>query len=489
MNTIWPPGHPLHALLYGQSDLEQLCSERPLDWDEYAHMNEFHGNASVLKRFAGLPQDEPLPFAVEHAIPYDLETAYAYDLNCGLPLFLAVHGQSAALYREGPIEKVEPVGFTYLYAMDLFSRLHPEVGTPERRGTLVFPDKSTLLMDTDFDRDAFAARLAALPEAYQPVVVCVYWRDVVRGNHAAYVKAGLPIVSCGHLRDPDFLLRLHDLCRRFRWSCANDIAGSYVLSILSGCHFFHLPSGPVTQSKHGQTGTFQRDPTLEKPEKTACLEAAPFPPGDPGPQQTLAHRLAGVDYKKTAKEICALWKEGHERLVHRLQPISLEIGPHTPLDAWHALRPVGVDRDGWMRRDARLRIGRTESVAGARLTFEFLKPAAPDDQAVELVVQRQGLLYASLKPPRYRQELVVACEVDASETVIGLSCSHDVQLPGEPRRRCMRLTRVELLDAPGLSTAMQPTKKAGQSKAATRKPESGPSLLRRLRDRLFTGRP
>jgi len=474
-------GHPLEGLLYAQADLKALCADRPLDWSEYAHMNEFHGNASVLKRYAGLPPDEPLPFAIEHAIPYDLEAAYEYDLNCGLPMFLAVHEESAALYRGGPVPDVQAVGFTHLYALELFERLHPQLRETPRRGTIVFPDKSTLLMDTDFDRDAFAAKLAALPEEYQPVVVCLYWRDVQRGNHGAYERAGLPLVTCGHLRDGDFLLRLHDLCRRFRYACANDIAGSFVLSILSGCHFFHLPGGPLTQRKHGRTGVHDHDPALDMPRKAACLAASPFPPASPEAQRRLARELAGVAYKKTPREIAELHACAQEALRRAIAPLKLELNGQTPLEPWHRLLPAGIDPDGWMRREACLRVARSPGVAAIRLTLDFRKPASDSDAVVDLEILVQGRPFARLRPPRFHREVLVTCDPFAPETVIRLVSSHAPLLPGEPRERSLRLSRVELMDAAGArSQTVAGEKSATRNKPAT--PGRRRSLLRRAKE-------
>lgn len=439
--------HPLHGLLYDQTNLEELCAERPLDWDEYAHMNEFHGNASVLKEYAGLPMEEPLPLAIEHAIPFDRTEAYPYDLNCGLPMFLGVHDSSASLYLAAGMPLVHVVGSMYLYAIELFKRRHPEVGEVKRRGTLVFPDKSTLLMDTDFDRESFAGRLKALPEPYQPVVVCTYWRDFVRGGHRPFLEAGLPVVSCGHVRDGDFMIRLHDLCRRFQYSCANDLAGSFVYSVLSGCHFFHLPGGNLTQSKGGVTTTYDRDPTLEKGDKTECLASAPFPPQDPVQQRALVARHAGVGHLKSPEAVRGYYQEAVNVLRGELRPGEIKFGPDTDVGELHRLRPIGVDRDGWVGKCGVLRVANTQVVGGLRLHLELTNPGP--DARVRTEVSVNGALAGTLVSPPFAFTVGIPLPQEGGEVRVEFTSNHDIALLDDPRRRSIRFITMELLE-PGV---------------------------------------
>jgi hypothetical protein len=439
MNTV----RPLDGLLYDQTDLTRLCAERPLDWSEYAPMNEFHGNASILKRYAELPLERPLPFAVEHAIPYDLESAYEYDLNSGLSMFLAVHEQSAALYKTGPITEAHAIGFTHLYAMELFDQLHPQAAPVERHGTIVFPDKSTLLMDTDFDRASFAARLAALPEEYQPVVVCVYWKDVVRGNHLPFEQAGLPVVTCGHLQDGDFLLRFHDLCRRFRYACANDIAGSFVLSILSGCHFFHLTGGPLTQRGKNE-GSFEQDPTLDKPQKASCLLASPFPPDDAAAQRQLAEQLCGKAYQRSVEELRSLYLVAEEALACRLtEGKVLLCGPESRPGLF-AFRPVGVDYDSWARKECSLRVGSPNKFSALVIELQLVLGTS-SGQTVDVYVTGKHHEQTTAMPQH--QTVFVPLPSTGAECEVTLRSNKELALSGESRVRSFRILSLELLPA------------------------------------------
>ncbi|MDX2227182.1 MAG: glycosyltransferase family 2 protein [Verrucomicrobiae bacterium] len=439
--------HILSGLLYGQSELDTICAARPFDWLEYAHMNEFHGNAWIFKQYANLPGDAPLPFGIEHAIPYDLQEAYTYDLNSGLPMFLAVHDRSARLYRRKGMT-VYPVGFSHLYAMDLFTGRHPTPAhSPPRSGTLVFPDKSTLLMNTDFDRESFVRRLLDLPGEYQPVVACIYWRDYIRGTHRPFEKAGIPLVSCGHLRDGLFLLRFHDLCRRFRYACANDISGSFTLSILSGCHFFHLPGGPLRQEREGRTEIHPCDPGLGKPHKAACLEASPFPPADPGPQRALAEQMSGLAFKQTPENIRSYHEQACRMLASRGTGQRLRLPNPDRLGELFAFRPVGVDVDGWCRPRAVFHI--PTHLQAARITFHGRVPRVDFGTPFVVRVLLNGTLIQTRRVfgRKFKVTVILPRSPGHPEHTVEFLSGREFALCHEERRRSFHLHQLRVSSA------------------------------------------
>ena len=73
----------------------------------------------------------------------------------------------------------------------------------------------------------------------KPVVVCIYWKDYLLGHHLEYINRGIKVVTAGHIYDPLFLLRLHDICRNFKYSTSNDIGTHLCASVYSGCNFFY----------------------------------------------------------------------------------------------------------------------------------------------------------------------------------------------------------------------------------------------------------
>jgi hypothetical protein len=351
---------------YDQADLARLCRAREVEHTEYHEANQLFGFSALLREYAALPPDEPLPWAMEHAILFDAPEPLQMDMASRLPLLLSVTERQAANLRPRVKARVLPVGSAFFYLRHVYLRRHADTDAPaERRGTLVFPDKSTVNKEVNFDRERFAERLAALPAEYQPVAVSVYWKDFDRGQHLPFERAGLRLVTSGHAYDPLFLLRQYDLCRQFRYACANDISTSFCLSVLSGCRFFYLPTGGLSVKYNGVTLRYAEEPTLALPGKRACIAASPFPPvsGEGGDecdsggaaQRELAELFAGKASVREPEFFQSLFEEGR-RLLQSGPPPPAEFRHGRRLDELAGWTPRGIAPDGWARAECGLTI-------------------------------------------------------------------------------------------------------------------------------------
>ncbi|VTU02605.1 Glycosyl transferase family 2 OS=Calothrix sp. PCC 7507 GN=Cal7507_5339 PE=4 SV=1 [Gemmataceae bacterium] len=420
------------SLLFSQDDLAALCRERPVFPGEYHIQNELYGLHRLLGEYAGLPADRPLPWAMEHAITFGSPEPYEAELATPLPIRLAITEEQAAALRARGGRPVHAIGSAYFYMRELFARRYGE-SAPPRAGTIVFPDKSTTHQDTDYDRDRFAADLAALPDEYQPVAVSVFWRDWQRGCHEPFARAGLRLVTSGHPYDPLFLFRQHDLCRRFRYACSNDLSTSFCLSVLSGCRFFHRPTGGLTVTRGGVASSYPEEPTLQLPGKRECVAAAPFQPASsPDLQVRLAERYAGRASVRPPEFFRRLYDEGHRAL------LSLPAGdqdfdapgPAHRLAAW---RGWGIDADGW----ARAAFGFTTPAGpcGVRLELDVLPGAVPEWPLAEVRAGGESLALR-LVPGRVAIEVPGGCDVEIRGSA---------EFPLGPRHRGLRVVRVARL--------------------------------------------
>ena len=244
--------------LFNQDQLDLLCADRKLRTSEIHKPNDFYGQASALKRYAGLPQGYALKGVLEHG-PSLRDELWEQDLAAPLPMNLAVSEGRARLFRTHTGKPTIPIGFGYLYAMRVVDRDYGHVGP--RVGTLAFPCHSTHSVQCKFDHGDYAGRLAALPASMQPVAVCAYWKDFLVGSYRPYSRRGISLVTAGHMYDADFLLRFHDLCRRFRFAVSNHIGSHLFQSVASGCDFqyvnstdlqFELPVDEETRLSRGR---------------------------------------------------------------------------------------------------------------------------------------------------------------------------------------------------------------------------------------------
>lgn len=339
---------------FQQENLAELCCEREPDTGELTIMNHCYGIGEILRRYAGLPEDEPLAFGYEHVIPFTPGNVKSCDLNDGLPAFLTSIPEQVEPLRRAGFARPVAGGFGIHYARRV---LESELGwspPPVRSGTLAFPAKSTIEVDRSFDFEEYARHLASLPSQFQPVAVSIYWKDYLKGNHRHYEDRGIPVYTCGNMFDPLFLFRFIDLCSRFRYSCSNSIASSYPLSVVCGCHFFWNQTGEIRRSDPG-SGPGAVPDLLEAHSTfgSQLAAVAPFPP-DPAllaRQHFLAGQATGRDELKQPDEIRELQQWSRRALLSQ-QESRLSFASrveHAVLNRW--LRRH-LYNDGWAKSGA-----------------------------------------------------------------------------------------------------------------------------------------
>lgn len=231
-------------ILQGADDLERLCRPRELRTAEIFEPNAFYGNDLVLKQYAGLPPDQPLKAVVPHGIVFDPSYVWQSERRTLLPAVLAYSDYRAQAYaqatRKLPIRSAVPFA--------CLPKLLGEVPPAERSGTLFFPGHSSHRATAHADFAGMAEALTRLEATYQPVTVCIYWREHELGRHRPFLERGLRVASAGHIFDPAFLFRLFHLCQRHRYAASNHVGSSLLYSVLAGCRFFLLPGFGVTYS-------------------------------------------------------------------------------------------------------------------------------------------------------------------------------------------------------------------------------------------------
>lgn len=191
--------------------IAELARDREQVTPEIHAPNDYYGHATALKKYAGLPADYALKLYIQHGVRFDLSYwrhDYRKDHRIGL-----VHSPwRVEVLREQIPKKLYAIGPYLHYAEPLFSR-EEIAGCREQLGRtlLVFPAHSTQWIDTNYDLDAFAERLRDEQRRFQTVLVCLYWKDVLRGAREQYGERGFRCVTAGHLADREFLPRFRAL--------------------------------------------------------------------------------------------------------------------------------------------------------------------------------------------------------------------------------------------------------------------------------------
>lgn len=276
-------------LLAETEDIERLCQPRELSTAEVFSPNAFYGNDLVLKRYAGLPDDKPLKVVVPHGIVFNLQFVWEQEARAPLPAVLAYGDDRERAYaratRKLRIRAATP--FAYLGA------LMGEAPGVRRSGTLFFPAHSSHRITAEADFEGIAERLLQLEDKYQPVSVCIYWRDYELGRHRPFLARGFRVVTAGHIFDPMFLPRLYCLCQAHRFASSNHVGSSLPYAVLAGCAFFLLAGFGVNFA--GTRGALTEDFSGVGPAMRALEEAFAMPVDKTTPyQRDLVDRLTGL---------------------------------------------------------------------------------------------------------------------------------------------------------------------------------------------------
>lgn len=113
-------------------------------------------------------------------------------------------------------ENIFPIGAPFFYADSILSET--EIRAEKKRlghNLLAFPMHSSHNVDTNYDPHTFLEILKEERNHFDTVRVCLYWKDLLRGEAEIYLKNGFECVCCGHIFDINFLRRqkaLFEIC-------------------------------------------------------------------------------------------------------------------------------------------------------------------------------------------------------------------------------------------------------------------------------------
>lgn len=195
---------------------------------------EWYGLARVFTDLADLPRGFPLrPLMPHHGIVMEEVEPLPYYATSPLPVLVS-RPAFIPLYNQGGKRPVLAVGNGQVH----YRRQRNIIPDRAARGTLAVPTHSTHHVQALFDAEAYAEELLRLPEAFQPVTVCLYWKDLLLEQHLPFMKKGLRVVCAGHLFDPNFTANFYRHLRAHRYVTGNAIGSHTVYALEMGIPYF-----------------------------------------------------------------------------------------------------------------------------------------------------------------------------------------------------------------------------------------------------------
>jgi hypothetical protein len=287
-------------------DLWELARPRRLVTRELYPFNAFYGHADLLRTYSGIMGSQPLKLAIEHG-PTFFPNPQDPDLATWLPRYFCAAPARAAFFEQNALHdaKAVAIGPLILYARALAP---PEPST-ERR--LVFFDAhSSDYLTASYDVDVAVARLAALQNEFDEIVVCLYWRDILLGRAEPYRRHGFRCVTAGHIFDPRFLFRLVEIISSAA-VVLTDRVGSHLLYALALDRPVWLDYAPAVyepteNSPYGTVGA--PDEGGEVIDRASALFGTRVERVQPD-QRVFLEEFCGVGSVRTPNELAALIAE------------------------------------------------------------------------------------------------------------------------------------------------------------------------------------
>lgn len=316
-----------------ESELLALSRDRRLVTCELHEANEFYGHATLLKAYADLPPNRSLKAVVEHGPPTAGRSLWDFDIQSRLPVVLCASARRAREFAERlPAHKEAlPIGPGLAY---LPGGLNAPVEPGERR-LLVFPLHSSHHFTVDFDVDAFGAAVEHEAAGFDSVEVCLYWRDVLRGEASHYRERGFVCSTAGHMFDPEFLPRFRSTVGRATAVVTNGIGTHLLYAVLLG-----RPTWLIGEmARDPRVGFLELDRDLAAFDEFVTAfeqrEDAVTPR-----QRALVADFAGIEHVREPEELCEILVDAAARY---RQLVSAK------------RRVASLARRQWLWRRARLR--------------------------------------------------------------------------------------------------------------------------------------
>ncbi len=214
---------------------------QPIEDDQFKanvldmHEPLYYGALFALLDYAGLSSFSfsPLNLCIQHGYVFEIKN---YEKSKLEKRNLVWSHKIVNMYHEFTSNQdVYAIGAPFFYAKSLLdeNQLKEE---KKRLGKtlLVFPMHSQIDVDTNYDTKKLLNILAEERKRFDTVLICMYWKDVLRGSHKVYTDIGYECVCNGYLYDQNFLRRQKSLFSLADATLSNGIGSHIGYSLYMG---------------------------------------------------------------------------------------------------------------------------------------------------------------------------------------------------------------------------------------------------------------
>lgn len=223
------------------AELEQACEEKFAGASQWTHWtSELYSLGRCLRIWTGYPEFFPLFVYSDHGVglhshlfPHEIENPARLHLTWN-PV---KEQRNASADHKRVIQVIHP-WISYRQQRGI-----ARVQSP--RGTLVFFMHGTDAVQWQgHDSEEYFKQLRELPDALQPVVLCLHMHDIRAGMHKKLRSYGFPIVTAGNTMATDFVDRFYGLIKGFSYATAQTWGSYAAYCVELGVPFFFLGEQP-----------------------------------------------------------------------------------------------------------------------------------------------------------------------------------------------------------------------------------------------------
>ncbi len=303
-------------------ELYTLSKDRELLSSELHPANDYYGHAGILKKYAGIPSKHQIKAAIEHGAFFP-HWAWDVDYNSLLPAMLVCGAHRYSVLKEKTNKALFSIGPIIRYAPHF---LDDHILSIEKRRMgktlLVFPHHSTHLVDVHYDIHGYCRRIENIGKEFNTVMVCIYWKDVLRNIPKKYMEHGFECVTAGHMFDPLFLPRLKSIIELATVSTSASFGGGVIpCCIAMGKSHFIIFSEATHTAPDDHCLAWDESPGLTNilvQMKRQVIDAFSEPRSDITPKQIeIANNYWGLSELKAPEEMQLIfqttedmWKKG-----------------------------------------------------------------------------------------------------------------------------------------------------------------------------------
>ena len=193
------------------SDIKSLARERPLYSPEIYKFNDSYGHAHILKRYANIKENYQIKGIIEHAA-MQFDHVWTAELSFPLPAHFIFSRYRFPFLRQLTNKALFALGPSIHYAEPLFTTQELiEIKKALGKTLLVFLPHSAMSLIVSYDQEKIVSALKRFEKEFDNILICLGWKDVLRGIEKPYVAEGYTCVTAGNVFDMNFLPRLKSL--------------------------------------------------------------------------------------------------------------------------------------------------------------------------------------------------------------------------------------------------------------------------------------